>query len=67
MEQIAVELGMGLVSCSMTHHTRQSALALPFIVRKTYNGKEYDISGYTMNEIITSVYDLSITEKLYED
>ena len=39
MEQIAAELGVGLVSYSMTHHTRQSALGLPFIVRKTYGGK----------------------------
>lgn len=60
---------MGLVSCSMTHHTRtrQSALGLLFIVRKAYSGKEYDVSGYTMSEIIASVYDLSITKKLYED
>ncbi|MCI8808921.1 MAG: AAA family ATPase, partial [Oscillibacter sp.] len=58
MEQIASELGVGLVSYSMTHHTRQSALGLPFIVRKTYGGKEYDVSEYTMSEIIASVYDL---------
>ena len=31
MEQIAAELGIALVSYSMTHHTRQSALGLPFI------------------------------------
>lgn len=58
MEQIAAELGVGLVSYSMTHHTRQSALGLPFIVKKTYGGKEYDISKYTMSEIIASVYDM---------
>ena len=58
MEQIAADLGVGLVSYSMTHHTRQSALGLPFIVRKTYGGKEYDVSEYTMSEIIASVYDL---------
>lgn len=57
MEQIAEELGVGLVSYSMTHHTRQSALGLPFIVTKTYGGKEYDVSEYTMSEIISSVYD----------
>ena len=28
MEQIAGDLGVGLVSYSMTHHTRQSALGL---------------------------------------
>lgn len=57
MEQIAQELGIGLVSYSMTHHTRQSALGLPFIVTKTYGGREYSVSEYTMSEIIASVYD----------
>jgi hypothetical protein len=57
MEQIAQEVGIGLVSYSMTHHTRQSALGLPFIVRKTYGEREYDVSEYTMSEIIASVYD----------
>lgn len=58
MEQIASELGVGLVSYSMTHHTRQSALGLPFIVQKNYGGKEYQVSEYTMSEIIASVCDL---------
>ena len=31
MRQIAQEMGIGLVSYSMTHHTRQSALGLPRI------------------------------------
>lgn len=57
MEQIAEEMNIGLVSYSMTHHTRQSALGLPFIVNKTYGGKDYNISEYTMSEIIASVYD----------
>lgn len=58
MEQIAEELKIGLVSYSMTHHTRQSALGLPFIVKKTYGGEEYSVSEYTMSEIIASVYDM---------
>ena len=57
MEQVAQELGVALVSYSMTHHTRQSALGLPFIVRKTYAGVEYDVSEYTMSEIIATVYE----------
>ena len=57
MEQIAQELGIGLVNYSMTHHTRQSALGLPFIVHKTYRGKDYEVSEYTMSEIIASVYE----------
>ncbi|MBR4879532.1 MAG: AAA family ATPase [Clostridia bacterium] len=58
MEQVAAELGVGLVSYSMTHHTRQSALGLPFIEKKTYGGVEYSVSEYTMSEIIASVYDM---------
>ncbi len=58
MEQVATELGVGLVSYSMTHHTRQSALGLPFIEKKTYGGVEYSVSEYTMSEIIASVYDM---------
>lgn len=58
MEQIAQELGIALVSYSMTHHTRQSALGLPFITHKEYGGKVYDVSEYTMSEIIASVYDV---------
>lgn len=57
MEQIAQEMGIALVSYSMTHHTRQSALGLPFIARKTYGGKEYNVSEYTMSEIISSIYE----------
>lgn len=57
MEQIASELGIALVSYSMTHHTRQSALGLPFITKKEYNGKTYDVSEYTMSEIIASIYE----------
>lgn len=60
MEQIASEMGVALLSYSMTHHTRQSALGLPFIVHKSYQGGavECDVSEYTMSEIISSIYDL---------
>ena len=58
MEQIASELGVGLVSYSMTHHTRQSALGLPYIEKKNYGGTEYSVSEYTMSEIIASVYEM---------
>ena len=47
-----------MFSYSMTHHTRQSALGLPYIQHKTYGGKEYAVSEYTMSEIIASIYDL---------
>jgi len=58
MEQVAAELGIALVSYSMTHHTRQSALGLPFIVQKTYANEQYDVSEYTMSEIIASIYEV---------
>ncbi len=57
MEQIAQEMGIALVTYSMTHHTRQSALGLPFITQKTYGGETVSVSEYTMSEIIASVYD----------
>lgn len=56
MEQIAQELQIGIVSYSMTHHTRQSALGLPFIVHRNFRDFEYDASEYTMSEIISAVY-----------
>ena len=57
IEQIAQELGIGVVSYSMTHHTRQSALGLPRIVHCEFEGFEYEASEYTMSEIVSSVYD----------
>jgi hypothetical protein len=57
MQQIADELDIGLVSYSMTHHTRQSAIGLPIIVEKEYDGCAYSVSEYTMSEIVASVYD----------
>lgn len=58
MEQIAQELGIALVSYSMTHHTRQSALGLPFIAHREFEGLSYDVSEYTMSEIIATIYDI---------
>ena len=57
MEQVAAELDIALVSYSMTHHTRQSAIGLPYLKEVTYDGKAYTKSEYTMSEIIASVYD----------
>ena len=57
IEQIAQELQIGVVSYSMTHHTRQSALGLPRIVHREYEGFEYEASEYTMSEIVSAVYD----------
>lgn len=56
MEQIARECGVGLVSYTITHHTRQSAIGLPKIVSRTYGGTQMEVTEYTMSEIIASVY-----------
>ena len=57
MEQVAQECGINLVSYTITHHTRQSAIGLPFISKKTYDGEDVSVTEYTMSEIIASIYD----------
>ena len=56
MEQAAAECGVGLVAYTITHHTRQSAIGLPHIESKVYQGKEVSVTEYTLSEIIASVY-----------
>lgn len=56
VEQIADEMGVNFVSYSITHHTRQSALGLPFISEEEYGGRTYSVSEYTMSEIIAAVH-----------
>ena len=56
MEQVARECGIGLVSYTITHHTRQSAIGLPFISEKTYGGKNVHVTEYTMSEIVAAIY-----------
>ncbi len=58
MEQIATEENVGLVAYTITHHTRQSAIGLPFIEHRVYGGEEFTVTEYTMSEIIGSVYSL---------
>ena len=57
MEQIARECGVGLVSYTITHHTRQSAIGLPRIMSRNYGGQEMSVTEYTLSEIIAAVYD----------
>ena len=38
MEQIAQECGVALVAYTITHHTRQSAVGLPFIRQRNLPG-----------------------------
>lgn len=56
MEQVTRECKIGFVSYTITHHTRQSAVGLPFIRQEVYEGKEYAVTEYTMSEIISSIY-----------
>lgn len=56
MEQISQECQIGLVSYTITHHTRQSAIGLPFIEHKMFGGQEYAVTEYTMSEIVAAVY-----------
>ena len=56
MAQIAKECKIGLVSYTITHHTRQSAVGLPYIKEEEFEGKSYSITEYTMSEIIASIY-----------
>ena len=57
MRQIAEEMGISLVSYTITHHTRQSAIGLPSISKKIYGGEEHLVTEYTMSEIVAAVYD----------
>ena len=55
--QIAERLGINFVSYSITHHTRQSALGLPYIDDDVFSGVPYKVSRYTMSEIIAATHD----------
>lgn len=57
MEQVASECNIALVAYTITHHTRQSAVGLPFISKKIYDGVECSVTEYTMSEIVASIYD----------
>lgn len=57
MEQIAKECKIGLVSYTITHHTRQSAIGLPFISERLFDGKKHAVTEYTMSEIVAAIYD----------
>lgn len=56
VEQVAKELGIGFVAYSLTHHTRQSAIGLPYIAEMEYDEKKLRVSEFTVSEIIASVY-----------
>lgn len=58
VEQAASECGVGLVAYTITHHTRQSAVGLPMVEKKIYEGQEVTVTEYTMSEIIASIYEV---------
>lgn len=55
--QVAEAVGINFVSYSITHHTRQSALGLPYIDDDVFSGTSYKVSRYTMSEIIAATHD----------
>ena len=57
VEQAARECGLGCISYTITHHTRQSAIGLPEISHRVYNDRKVTVTDYTMSEIVASVYD----------
>ncbi len=62
MSKIAAELDIGFLGYTITHHTRQSAIGLPFISQKNFGGKEYSVTEYTMSEIVAEVYEAIETQ-----
>lgn len=52
VQQAACEAGIGYVSFSLTHHTRNSLLGLP-VIRELPDGRKY--TEFTMSEIIAAV------------
>ena len=56
MQQIARECDIGLIAYTITHHTRQSAVGLPFIKEEVFDGVTHSVTEYTMSEIISSIF-----------
>jgi len=58
MRQLAEEKGLGLVSYTISHHTRQSAIGLPVVTEQLFDGRPQKTTNYTMSEIVASVYEM---------
>jgi hypothetical protein len=56
ISQAAGDLKIGLVAYTMTHHTRQSIMGLPFIHEEELGGHTENVTEYTMSEIIADIY-----------
>ncbi|WP_455140838.1 ATP-binding protein, partial [Stomatobaculum longum] len=58
MRQLAEEKGLALVSYTISHHTRQSAIGLPVVTEQLFDGRPQKTTNYTMSEIVASVYEM---------
>ncbi len=56
MEQVASENKIALVSYTITHHTRESAVGVAQVVNMHYNKESFQVTSYTMSEIIAEIY-----------
>lgn len=54
--QAAAKCNVGCVAYTLTHHTRQSAVGLPMVRNREYQGISRTVTEYTMSEILASVY-----------
>lgn len=54
--QAATHLKIGMLSYTMTHHTRQSVMGLPFIEEDELGGRIVSVTRYTMSEIVATIY-----------
>ena len=56
VRQVAEELGIGFVSTSITHHSRNTVLGLPIVTElMNEEGKHIKYTKYTMSEILADV------------
>ncbi|MBR6543350.1 MAG: AAA family ATPase, partial [Anaerotignum sp.] len=54
--QAAQEMGIPLLSYSITHHTRQSLIGLPRLAEQEIEGQLVSVTEYTMSEVISEMY-----------
>lgn len=58
VRQIAAELDIAFVPCSMTHYTRQGILGRSVAGTRDYEGRKAVVSEYTMGRVIAAVYNV---------
>lgn len=56
IHQVAQEQNLAILSYSVTHHTRQSAIGLPRLSQRQVGQETVVVTEYTMSEIIAEVY-----------